>query len=378
MSPSPSRSPVYAPVVSRSLLTAMLASLLAAGCGGGPKDHRPRVPVTVATVSERDMPYELIATGTIEAIESAAVGSNVGGVVTRVAFQEGSHVRAGDVLFELDPRPFRAALAQARAAFARDHAQAVAARLDAERARQLYAQQLTSQADFDQRTATAEALTAAAAADSAAMEAARLNLQYASISAPISGRTGRRLVNVGDYVKAATSDPLVTINRTDPVLVRFSIPQDEVAALQAHRARAFVLVRGADDDSTGQRGRLVFVDNAVDPQSGTLTLKGQLDNPRERWMPGQFVDVRLVLYTEPKAIVVPSPAVTLGQQGAYVYVMGADSTVSPRPVEVERSADETTIVSKGLAAGEIVITDGQLRLSPGARVLVRSAPKAQP
>ncbi len=375
MSPSRSRFPAAA----RAATLPLLSLLVAAGCAGGKQDHRPRVPVTVATAVQRDMPFELIATGTVEAIETADVGSNVGGVVQRVAFQEGSHVKAGDVLFELDPRPFHAAYEQARAAFARDRAQAVAARLDAERARQLFERQLTSQADYDQRTATAEALTAAAAADSAAMEAAKLNLQFASIRAPISGRTGRRMVGVGDYVKSATSDPLVTINRTDPILVRFSIPQDAVPQLMRYRGQAFVLARVPDEDSTTtHRGRLVFVDNAVDPQSGTLLLKGQFANPGERFIPGQFVDVRLVLYTEPKALVVPSPAVTLGQQGSYVYVMNADSTVTPRPIEVERDMDEMTIVAKGLAPGETVVTDGQLRLSPGARVMVRAAPKAQP
>jgi len=373
---SPSRSRI--PAAFRFVPLPLLALLFAAGCSGGKPDRRPRVPVTVATAVQRDMPFELIATGAVEAVETADVGSNVGGVVTRVAFREGSHVKAGDVLFELDPRPFHAAYEQARSAFARDRAQALAARLDAEWASQLFAKQLTSQADYDQRTANAEALAAAASADSAAMEAAKLNLQFASIRAPISGRTGRRMVGVGDYVKSATSDPLVTINRTDPVLVRFSIPQDAVPQLMRYRDRAYVLAKVPDEDSTAYRGRLVFVDNAVDPQSGTLLLKGQLANPRERFIPGQFLDVRLVLYTEPQALVVPSPAVTLGQQGSYVYVMNADSTVTPRPIEVERSMDELTIVEKGLAPGETVITDGQLRLSPGARVMVRAAPKAKP
>ena len=355
-----------------------VALVVVAGCGGKDEARRPRVPVTVATAVQKDVPYSLIATGTVEAIESAAVGSNVGGVVTRLGFREGSDVAQGQVLFELDPRPFRAAYEQWRSALARDRAQAGAARLDAERARALLGQQLTSQADFEQRSATAEALAANVNADSAAMEAARLNLQYATIRAPIAGRTGRRLVNVGDYVKAATSEPLVTINRTNPVRVRFNIPQDAVPMLTRHRGSAWVQIRTSPADSAGRKGRLAFVDNAVDPMSGTLLIKGEFDNRDGGLMPGQYVDVRLVLYTDSRALVVPEPAITDGQQGRYVYVLNADSTVSPRPVEVSRLVDELAIVSSGLKPGETVITDGQLRLSPGARVVVRSQGQARP
>lgn len=363
------------PAVVRAGLLAALAILTtfaAAGCGAKQQERRPRVPVAVATAVRRDVPFALTATGTLEAIETAEVGSQVGGVVTRVAFREGSDVQAGQVLFELDPRPFRAAYEQWRSALARDRAQAGAARLDAERARQLYEKQLTSQAEFEQRTATAEALAAAVSADSAAMEAARLNLQYATVRAPIPGRTGRLLVHVGDYVKAATSEPLVTINRVNPVRARFAIPQDVVPQLLRHRGGAYVVIHTSDADTLGRRGRLAFVDNTVDPLSGTLTLKGEFDNRDQQLIPGQFVDVRLVLYTDAKAVVVPSPAVTLGPQGPYVYVLNPDSTVAPRPVGVTRSVDEWTILATGLEPGETVVTDGQLRLSPGARVVVRA------
>ena len=357
---------------------ALAAALAATGCSGKKPDRRPRVPVTVAAAEQRDMPFALTATGTLEAIETADVGSQVGGVVTRVAFREGDHVEQGAVLFELDPRPFRAAYEQWRSALARDKAQAGAARLDAERARQLFDKQLTSQADYEQRTAAAEALAATVSADSAAMEAARLNLQYATIRAPISGRTGRLLVHVGDYVKSASSDPLVTINRTDPVRVRFAVPQDAVPLVLRHRASAYVVIHTGEADSTGRRGRLAFVDNAVDPLSGTLTLKGEFGNRDGRLIAGQFVDVRLVLFTDARAIVVPAPAVTTGPQGPYVYVLEADSTVKPRPVTVARTVDETAILSKGVSAGETVVTDGQLRLSPGAKVVVRSGGGSKP
>lgn len=364
----------FAARVRAALVFALSAATLlaAAGCDPKKQDRKPRVPVTVATAVQRAMPFALTASGTIEAIETAQVGSQVGGVVTRVAFHEGSDVSQGDILFELDARPFRAAYDQWKGTVARDRAQAHAARLDAERAAQLYQQQLTSKAEFEQKTAAAEALDATVAADSASAEAARLNLQYATVRAPIAGRTGRLLVHVGDYVKAASSDPLVTINRVQPVRVRFAIPQDQVPELMRHRDRAFVVIHLSEADSAGRRGQLAFVDNTVDPASGTLTLKGEFDNPDRLLMPGQFVDVRLVLYTDPKAVVVPSPSITTGPQGPYVYVLNADSTVTPRPVGVARSVDELTILSKGLQAGETVVTDGQLRLSPGSRVVVRS------
>jgi multidrug efflux system membrane fusion protein len=354
------------------------STLAVTGCARKQQDRRPRVPVAVAKAVQRAMPFSLIATGSVEAIETAQVGSQVGGVVTRVGFHEGSDVREGDVLFELDPRLFRAAYEQWRASLQRDRAQAHAARLDAQRSQMLFEKQLTSQAEYEQKTAAAEALDAAVAADSASLEAARLNLQYATVRAPITGRTGRQLVHVGDYVKAATSDPLVTINRVDPVRVRFAVPQDVVPQLMRHRSAAYVMIHTTETDTLGRRGRLTFVDNAVDPASGTLTLKGEFDNPDRGLIPGQFVDVRLVLYTDPKAVVVPSPAITTGPQGPYVYVLNPDSTVSPRPVGVSRSVDELTILSKGLAAGETVVTDGQLRLSPGARVVVRASGGFQP
>lgn len=373
---SGSRSPARPRIAALAAL-ALLVPVLA-GCSGEKQDRRPRVPVAVATAAERDMPYALIAAGTLEAVETAEVGSQVGGVVTRVAFREGADVEAGQVLFELDPRPFRAAYEQWRSALARDRAQANAARLEAERARQLFERQLTSQAEYEQRIAAAEALAATVSADSAAMEAARLNLQYASIRAPISGRTGRLLVHVGDYVKAATSEPLVTVNRVNPVLARFAIPQDAVPELLRHRDGAHVVIRASAADSAGRRGRLSFVDNTVDPASGTLTLKGEFENADRRLMPGQFVDVRLVLYTDRKATVVPTPAITQGPQGAYVYVLNADSTVAPRPVTVARAADDLSVVAQGLRPGETVVTDGQLRLSPGARVVIRSGGGGRP
>jgi len=344
------------------------------GCGAKPPPRNTRVPVSVATAVERAMPFSLVSTGTVEASGIAAVSSQVSGVVTRVAFREGDHVRAGQVLVELDPRPFHAALDQALAALARDGAGAEAARLESERGHRLFEQDLLSQAEWDQKRAAAEALAATVRADSAAARTARLNLEYSSTRAPISGRTGRLSVHEGDYVRASSTDPLVTIIQPHPVLVRFAIPDREVPLVQRYRrANPRVLVRPAAAGAEELEGSLVFVDNAVDPISGTLLLKGEFANLDDRLVPGQFVDVRLVLYVEPRAVVVPARAVSSGQQGPYVYVVNPDSTVTSRPVVVARSADELAIVSQGIRPGESVVTDGQLRLSAGAKVSVRAS-----
>jgi len=356
-------------------LAVLSALLVLAGCAAAPKPQAQRVPVRVAKAELRAMPFALVATGNVEAIRTASIGSQVGGVITRVAFREGDEVGEGQLLFQLDPRPFQNSLDQAKAALQRDRAQARLATLDLDRAQALLARNVISQSEYDQKRAAADAAIAGVASDSASAGAARLALAYASIRAPIPGRTGRLLVHEGDYVKSQSSDALVTINQTRPVRVAFTVPVSQVPLVQKYlrikpAPRVFVTVPGADS-SAAIEGGLVFADNAIDPASGTLLLKGEFPNLDNRLVAGQFVDVRLVLYSQDAALVVPSPAVTGGQQGTFVYVLNADSTVAPRPVTVERAEDEFTVVSAGLKAGETVVTDGQLRLSPGARAIVR-------
>jgi multidrug efflux system membrane fusion protein len=367
-----SRSPHRGHLALASRAVAAVLLLALSGCGGIQKRPSPRVAVTVATVERRDVPVEIGATGTVEPIETAAVGSQVGGVVMRLAFNEGDEVREGQLLVQIDPRPFRAALDQARANLMRDAAQARGARLDAERAEQLFQQNLISAAEHDRAIATGDASEGTLRADSAAVATARLNLEYASIRSPITGRTGNLNVHVGDLVKAATSEPLVTVNRLRPIRVRFTVPQSELPRIQRYRgASPRVIVHPAGDDSVDYVGRLTFVDNAVDAASGTLLLKGEFPNEERRLWPGEFVQVRLVLTTLTNAMVVPATAIANGQQGTYVFVLNADSTASSRPVVVDRSDDVTAVVSHGLEPGETVVTDGQFRLGPGARVLVR-------
>ncbi len=368
--------PSILPLPYRATAALVLAGALilpAAGCAKKAPPRSNRVPVTVARVEKRSMPYAILASGTVEPIQTASVGSQVGGVVTRILFHEGQDVRAGAPLIALDSRPFQASLAQANAALARDRAQATTARLDAERAEKLFQQNLLAQADWDAKRAAWEALRATVQADSALVDQARLSLDYATIRAPISGRTGVLNVHVGDYVKSATSDPLVTVNQVRPIYVRFTVSEDDRPAVQRVRdQRPTVLVRPSEDDSVEIAGKLVFVDNAVDPATGTLTLKAEFPNADGRLWPGEFVEVRLVLQVQHDAIVVPAPAVNNGQQGTYVYVMNPDSSATSKPVQVLRSDDALAVIASGLEPGEIVVTDGQFRISPGAHLVVRA------
>ncbi len=361
---------------------ALVASLLMlccalAGCGGQQARRPGRIPVTVDRAESRSVPYELDASGTVESIASADVTAQVGGLVTAIPFREGDDVRAGAVLVQLDPRGFEAGVAQAAAVLARDRAQARSARLDLERSETLAGQQLIAAGDLDTKRATAEALAASVQGDSANLIQARLDLAYASVRAPIAGRTGRLRVHVGDVVKANDpTNPVVTINQLRPIRVKFSVAQSELEGLRDENRRdVHVLVNADPTDSTWTEGRLTFMDNQVDPGSGTLLLKGEFDNTDGRLWPGAFARVRLRLRNQDGATVVPAAAVTNSQNGPYCYVVLPDTTVEMRPVTVSRTWQGMAVINAGVRPGEIVVTDGQVRLSPGARATIR-APQA--
>jgi len=337
------------------------------------------VPILVARAEQRTVPYEIDATGTVEPIESASVTAQASGLVTRVAFREGEEVAAGTVLFQIDPRPFEAAAAEAAAVVARSRAQFETARLDAEHAEALGAQQLISTDELQRKRAAAAALAATVSADSAAFSSARLNLAYATVRAPVGGKTGSLSAHVGDVVRANdVTSPLVTINQIRPIRVRFTASQTDLPEIRRRRGRApRVEIARATDDSTWIQGRLAFVDNAVDAASGTLLLKAEIPNRDGALWPGEFVRVRLRLFEQAGATVVPAAAVSSSQSGAYCYVVKPDTTVEVRPVTVQRTWRDWAVIASGVQAGETVVTDGQMRLSPGARALIRSAVAAE-
>lgn len=365
--------------MTRSLRIASAAPLLlAVACSSQGARGTLSVPVTVASTSARDVPYELTATGTVEPRQTAAVEAQVTGIVMRVAFHEGDEVRAGQLLFQIDPRPFQAALAQAVAALHRDSAQAAQADRDAARYAALVKQDYVTQEDFDQKRAAAASADATVRADSATVASARLNLEYASVTAPISGRTGSLLVREGNLARANNVTPLVVINQIQPILVRFSVPQANLPQIQRFRSNDLrVRVSPTAGDSGGSEGRLTFMDNAVDTTTGTVLLKGEFPNEDRALWPGEFVNVRLELYVEKGALVVPAVAVTTGQTGTFVFVVNSDQTVTQRAVTVERTAGDLAIISEGVKAGETVVTDGQVRLASGSRVQIKTGGSAQ-
>jgi len=374
----------------------------AAGRGGRGGDGS--VPVVTARAERKAMPVTVAAVGTAEAISSVAIRSQVTGQLTAIHFTEGQEVQQGQPLFSLDRRPFQAALQQAEAVLARDtatlrNAEATQARTDT-----LFQRGLVARDQYESQRASTAALAATIEADKAAVETARLNLQYAEISSPIAGRTGSLGAHVGDLVLANDINSLVVINQLSPVYVTFSVPGRLLADIRRYQAQEPLSVTaaapqasspaaapptspggtpGADRPGTGAgvapdtsatvaRGVVTFIDNAVDATTGTIRLKGTFPNHRHQLWPGAFVQVTLNLTTEPNAIVVPAVAVQTSQEGQYIFVVKADRTVDMRTVKVDRQQGDEAIIAEGISAGDQVVTDGQLRLTPGARVSERT------
>jgi multidrug efflux system membrane fusion protein len=348
-----------------------------AACTARPAGGPPRVPVSVARAELRAIPYEIDATGTVEPLRTVAVASQVGGMLRRVRFSEGDDVAAGQVLFEIDPRPYTAALQQAHANLSRDVVQAANAARDAGRYRELVANKSVTDEDYQQRQAAADALTATVQADSAALTVARLNLEYATIRAPIAGRTGSLLVHEGNLVHAGDGAPLVTINQVRPILVRFAVPATQLPELQSRLGRPLRVVARPAQDSATVEGALSFVDNHVDSTTGTVLLKGHFPNDDGRLWPGEFVSVTLVLDVQADALVIPAQAVLTAQQGTFVFIVDPDGTAKQVPVTVQRTLDSLAVIASGITAGALVVTDGQLRLTPDARVEIRGGPKTE-
>jgi multidrug efflux system membrane fusion protein len=340
------------------------------------------VPVLVARAETRAMPVSLSAVGTVEASSTVDIRAQVTGQLSAVHFREGQDVQQGARLFSLDQRPFRAALQQAEAVLARDTAQAGNAQAQLKRYSDLFNRGLIPRDQYETQTATSNALEATLAADRAEMENARLNLQYTEIRSPITGRTGALNVHVGDLVRANDTNPLVVINQLSPVFVSFSVPGRLLGDVRRYQALkplpVSVRPSGAQNSSEAapvgdERGSVSFIDNTVDPTTGTIKLKATFANRSRALWPGLFVQVGLTLTTDPSALVVPAVAVQTGQQGQFVYVVKGDHTVEVRPVRLDRQVGNDAVIAQGLTPGEQVVTDGQLRLTPGAHVTVKSS-----
>jgi membrane fusion protein, multidrug efflux system len=331
------------------------------------------VPITVGTVIVKEMPLDVTVVGTVEAFSTVAVRAQVTGELKDVNFEQGDDVQAGQVLFTLDHRPLEAALNQAEANLARDTAQAANAKVIAQRMEDLVERGVGTREQRDTARTTAAALDAVVGANRAAVENAKVQLQYATIRAPIAGRTGALMVHAGNLVRANDQLPLVVINQVSPVYVSFGVPEALLPELRRYMAIRELDVEALppNEEIAPATGRITFVDNQVDQTTGTIRIKATFPNANRRLWPGQFVNVRVRLTSDPRALVVPSVAVQAGPDGQYVYVVKNDQTVEMRPVDVARTAGTETILKQGVKPGETVVTDGQLRLVPGSRITVK-------
>jgi multidrug efflux system membrane fusion protein len=365
--------------VFRAQIAALLPGPVSAWFGAPVKALRPAAPprlVGVARVEERNMPVQVSAVGVIEPLRTVAVKTRIDGQVVAVRFKAGDSVKAGAILFQLDDRPARAALEQAQAALARDAATLETQEQELARQEKMLAEQIVAQRDLDLARTAVEVTRQTLAVDRAALDNAKLTLEYTTIRAPINGRTGKVLIDIGNMARAADPGPLVTINEVQPIYASFSVPQrylDEVRS-RAKAGPPVVTVSNSDSTRPIAQGVLDFVDNSVDPATGTILLRAVFKNDAEALWPGQFVAATLVLREDRRALVVPPDAIQTGRNETYAYVVKPDNTVAYRPVTVDRIVDGAAVISAGLQAGETVVTDGQLNLLDGSRIQAAAAP----
>ena len=348
------------------------------GAGKGKKGPSGPAPVIVGKAQRKVVPLVIDAIGSVEPIRSTAVRSQITGVLTKIAIKEGQDVKAGDLLFEIDPRPFRNALQSAEADRQRIQVQLEYAQNQVTRYRNLSAGEMVSKEQFQKMQDDARALAAQAVSSEAAVANAKLQLEYCSIRAPIAGRTGNMTVHEGDLIRtnAASTDSgvLVTINQISPIYVTFGVPQQYLSEISRYRAEGTLKVKAVPPgmDDSGEFGELTFVDNTVDASTGTIKLKGTFPNASGRLWPGQFCTVGITLST-PEVLTVPSSAVQTAQSGQHVFVVKPDKVAELRPVVVERIFEADSVIAKGLNEGEVIVVDGQLRVVAGRPVEVKEA-----
>ena len=354
-------------------LCTLIGTFNLTGCGPrgdtGPR-MRPAVAVLTARATRRTVANQLHEIGTVEAFATVNIKSRIEGHLVAIDFKEGDFVTTGQLLFNLDPRPAQAALRQAEADLAKDQAQARLAIADRNRQAYLLKADVGSREQYDQADATAGAMAATTEADRAAIETARLNLQYTEIRSPIDGHTGNLQSHIGDLIKPDADNPLVTIAQIQPIYVDFSLAEHELAAVrEAMETHALEVDAQIPNSQEGvARGSLSFVNNTVDTTTGTILLKGLFQNENRRLWPGAFVNVTLTLNQIPGAILVPAESVQTSQQGAFIFVVGNDMKVAMRPVVVGAKIGSETVIEHGIEAGDVVVTDGQLSLAPGVAV----------
>ncbi len=362
-------------------LPILLISVLAACSGGRSEPPKARtVPVTAGTVMQRTVPVQVRAVGNVEAYSTVSVKSQIGGELIRVHFKEGQDVQKGDLLFTIDPRPYEAALKQAEANLAKDMAQLENARAELLRYEELIKRDYVTRQEYDQILANAAALEATVKAGRALVDNARLQLKYCFIYSPINGKTGNLMEDKGNLIKANADDPMVVINQIQPVYASFSMPEQYLSEIKKYMSAGEVKVEAflTKVMDHPEEGILTFIDNTVDISTGTIKLKATFPNKEKRLWPGQFVDVVTTLATQPNAILVPSQAVQTGQKGQYVFVIKNDLSVESRPVIISRTIGGEAVAEKGLQPGEKVVTDGQLRLVPGAKVEIKNSSENAP
>jgi membrane fusion protein, multidrug efflux system len=356
--------------------------LLASACGkkevvaaATPGSGRPPAPVVVASVDQRNIPIQVQSIGNVEAYQTVQIKSQVNGQIQKIFFREGDEVHSGQLLFQLDERPLQADLEKATAQKKHDEATAENARVQAERYSALEKEGVVSHEVAEQMRTEATAAGSAVEADKAAIDAARVQLQYTDISAPIDARAGALMINLGNLVKANDTPYLVQLNQITPIYVTFTAPEANLDQVRHYfssgQLKVLAYPKGSPNDAAV--GRLSFIDNEVDTATGTFKLKATFQNKDRRLWPGEFVDVALELSTQKNAVVVPTKAIQMGQQGEYVYVVGNDNTAESRAVKTSGTYQNLTLVSAGLKPGERVIVDGQLRVVPKGKVVVQNS-----
>ena len=362
---------------------ALLVCAALAGCSREQKNAKasgppPAVPVGVATVQQRDFPVYLTGLGSVQAFNTVDLKSRIDGQIMQVNFQEGQDVKQGDLLIQIDARPYQVALQTANANLQRDEAQLNNAKVQYERMKALYAGGVIAKQDLDTQEASFGQYEGTIAADRAAVDSAKLNLSYTHITSPINGRIGLRQVDVGNYVQASSTTPMVVITQLHPIAIVFTLPEDQLQAVRQRMKQGTLAVDvyGRDDQTRLSTGKLLTIDNQIDQTTGTAKLKAVFENPENSLWPNQFVNVHLLLETRKDALTMPASAIQRGPQGTFTYVVDAKNTVQVKPVQIALTQGNTVVIESGLQAGDRVVTDGQEKLQPGSRVNVQ-APNGQ-